>query len=142
MAERFDRLRPTICIIIVLLCLLTWVSNSAAQYPFGKNKVSYTKKDWKVLQTGNVDIYYYPNEEALVSFVAPIVQETFVEFSELFGIEFRDRLPLVFYSSHYDFQQTNIVPSLISEYTGGFTDLVHLRASAALVHRRYGGVLR
>lgn len=97
---------------------------SLAQYPFGKNKVSYTKKDWKVLQTNDVDIYYYPNEEAVVAFVAPVVQETFEEYSELFGIEFRGRLPLVFYSSHYDFQQTNIVPSLISEYTGGFTDLM------------------
>jgi hypothetical protein len=95
-----------------------------AQYPFGKNKVSYTSRDWKVLQTEHVDIYYYPDEQNLVSFVAPIVERTYLEFSALFDVEFRDRLPLVFYSSHYDFQQTNIIPSLISEYTGGFTDLI------------------
>jgi len=95
-----------------------------AQYPFGKNKVSYNSRDWKVLQTENVDIYYYPNEQNLVTFLAPLVEDTYIELAELFHIEFRDRLPLVFYSSHYSFQQTNIIPSLISEYTAGFTDLM------------------
>ncbi|UCG50607.1 MAG: PD40 domain-containing protein [Candidatus Latescibacterota bacterium] len=95
-----------------------------AQYPYGKNKVVYSKREWKVLKTQNVDIYYYPSEENLVAFAAPIVEETFHEFAEFFDLEFRDALPLVFYSSHHDFQQTNIIPSLISDYTAGFTDLV------------------
>ncbi len=43
--------------------------------------------------------------------------------AEYFDLEFDRPLPLVFYSSHYDFQQTNIIPSLISDYTAGFTDL-------------------
>ena len=116
--------RALVRIAVVAAAGLLLPSTGLAQYPFGKNKVNYTKRDWKVMQTDHVDIYYYPNEHNLVAFVAPIVEETFVEFSEIFNLEFRDRLPLVFYSSHYDFQQTNIIPSLISEYTGGFTDLI------------------
>jgi hypothetical protein len=111
-------------VLIVLLVLVGLPHVASAQYPFGKNKVSYDSRDWKVLQTEHVDIYYYPSEQGLVAFVAPLVEHTYVEFSERFGIQFRDRMPLVFYSSHYDFQQTNIIPSLISEYTGGFTDLM------------------
>ncbi len=95
-----------------------------AQYPFGKNKVIYSKKDWKVLQTEHVDIYHYPSERNLVSIIAPIVEDTYDEYCKLFKFDFEERLPLVFYSSHYDFQQTNIIPYLISEYTGGFTDLI------------------
>lgn len=95
----------------------------AAQYPFGKNKVVYTNQKWKVLKTGNVDIYYYPDEESLVRFAAPMVEQTFREYAELFELDFDRPLPLVLYSSHYDFQQTNIIPSLISDYTAGFTDL-------------------
>jgi hypothetical protein len=110
--------------LIALLFLVAIPGLASAQYPFGKNKVSYTSRDWKVLATEHVDIYYYPSEQNLVNFVAPLVEDTYVEFAELFNMEFRGRLPLVFYSSHYDFQQTNIIPSLISEYTGGFTDLM------------------
>jgi Tol biopolymer transport system component len=104
--------------------LIGFLAPQIAFAQFGKNKVSYTSKDWKVLQTEHVDIYYYPSERNLVAFVAPIVESTYLEFSSLFDIEFRDRLPLVFYSSHYDFQQTNIIRLLISQYTGGFTDLI------------------
>jgi hypothetical protein len=104
-------------------------SAAAAQYPFGKNKVTYRAKDWKVLKTEHVDIYHYPNESNLILYVAPMIEETFAEYSELFDVEFRRRLPFVFYASHYDFQQTNILPYLISEYTGGFTDLMKGRVA-------------
>lgn len=110
--------------VILLLVLVALPRLAAAQYPFGKNKVAYTSRDWKVLATEHVDIYYYPDEQSIVAFVAPLVESTYEEYSKAFKIEFRDRLPLVFYSSHYDFQQTNIVPSLISDYTAGFTDLM------------------
>ncbi len=112
-----------------LLAALVWFQPALAQYPFGKNKVVYTKRDWKVLKTENVDIYYYPAEENLVAFAAPLVQQTFEEFSEYFDLEFDDPLPLVFFSSHHDFQQTNIIPYMISEYTAGFTDLVKGRVA-------------
>jgi WD40 repeat protein len=96
---------------------------SGAQYPYGKNKVVYTSQKWKVLKTENVEIYYYPDEENLVTYASVIVEDTFRELSDYFAIELDRPLPLVFYSSHHDFQQTNIIPSLISEYTAGFTDL-------------------
>ncbi|MBP2680180.1 MAG: component of the Tol biopolymer transport system, partial [Candidatus Krumholzibacteriota bacterium] len=96
---------------------------SAAQYPYGKNKVVYTNQKWKVLKTENVEIYYYPGEENLVTYASVIVEDTFLELSDYFDFEFDRPLPLVFYSTHYDFQQTNIIPSLISDYTAGFTDL-------------------
>ncbi|MBI4719687.1 MAG: hypothetical protein HY770_00300 [Chitinivibrionia bacterium] len=55
---------------------------------------------------------------------APIVEAAFAEYGELFDVEFRNRVPLVIFRSHYDFQQTNILPTLISDYTAGFTDLI------------------
>ena len=108
----------------LFLCAAAFAAPTQAQYPFGKNKVIYTSKDWKVLKTDHVDIYYYPGEASLVRYVAPLVEDTYLEFSEVFDVEFERRLPFVLYSSHYDFQQTNILPHLISEYTGGFTDLI------------------
>ena len=105
-----------------VLCLAA--ASAGAQYPFGKNKVIYQGRDWRVLQTEHVDIYHYAPDSTLILYLAPLVEETFREFSATFRVEFSRRLPLVFYATHYDFQQTNILPVLISEYTGGFTDLI------------------
>ncbi len=95
-----------------------------AQYLYGKNKVTYDKRDWKVLKTEHVDIYHYPDEENLVRYIAPLIEKTFLEFEDRFDLDFEKRLPFVFYKTHYAFQETNILPQIISEYTGGFTDLM------------------
>lgn len=95
-----------------------------AQYPFGKNKVIYQGRNWRVLKTEHVDIYHYAPDSTLIRYLAPMVEQTFKEYSATFRLEFSHRLPFVFYATHYDFQQTNILPALISEYTGGFTDLM------------------
>jgi dipeptidyl aminopeptidase/acylaminoacyl peptidase len=98
-----------------------------AQYPFGKNKVTYDNRDWKVLKTDHVDIYHYERDVNLIRYVAPLVEETYLELAERFQLEFDRPVPFVFYASHYDFMETNILPYLISEYTGGFTDLMRGR---------------
>ncbi|HEX6789812.1 MAG TPA: BamA/TamA family outer membrane protein [Candidatus Krumholzibacteria bacterium] len=109
-----------------ILAAVACLAGSAAhaQYPFGKNKVIYQGRDWRVLQTEHVDVYHYAADSTLILYVAPLVESTFQEFNEVFRLEFSHRLPFVLYATHYDFQQTNILPSLISEYTGGFTDLM------------------
>jgi len=110
------------------LVLIIWLPTRApTQYPFGHSKVVYSRKDWKVLQTPHLDIYHYTSERNLVAHVAPDLEKTYLEYSEFFALEFEERVPVVLFSSHYDFQQTNIIPSLISEYTGGFTDIIRGR---------------
>lgn len=110
-----------LALVAIAVCL---AGSAEAQYPFGRNKVIYQGKDWRVLETPHVDLYHYAADSTLMLYLAPLVEETFVEFAETFRLDFRRRLPFVFYATHYDFQQTNILPVLISEYTGGFTDLM------------------
>lgn len=105
---------------LVLAC----AGAASAQYPFGKNKVIYSGRDWRVLQTEHVDIYHYAPDSTLILYLAPLVEQTYQEYSETFALDFDHRLPFVFYATPYDFQQTNILRTLISEYTGGFTDLM------------------
>jgi hypothetical protein len=108
----------------LILSIILLPADVFAQYPFGKNKVVYSKKDWKVLQTPHVDIYHYPSERNLVASIALAAEETYEEYCRLFNMEFEEPVPVVLFSSHYDFQQTNIIPYLIPEGTGGFTDLM------------------
>jgi WD40 repeat protein len=100
-----------------------------AQYPFGQNKVVYSSRDWKVLSTGHVDIYYYTEEYALARSVAPMAEEAYREYEEYFQHSFDDPVPVVLYGTHHDFKQTNIIPNLISEFTAGFTDLIKGRVA-------------
>lgn len=114
---------------VLCTCLVLVPVMALAQYPYGKNKVVYDNQKWKVLKTQSVEIYYYPSEENLLAFAAPIVEETFQELSGIMDLELDHPLTLVFYSSQYQFQQTNIISSLISDYTAGFTDLAKGRVA-------------
>ena len=53
----------------MLLCipalLLLAPARGVAQYLFGQNKVIYSEKDWKVIETPRVDLYYYVGEQEL-----------------------------------------------------------------------------
>ncbi len=114
---------------LMTVAVLAAAGAADAQYPFGKNKVIYHGRDWRVLETDHVDIYHYAPDSTLILYLAPLVEETYGEFSRIFQVDFDHRLPFVFYATHYDFQQTNILPTLISEYTGGFTDLMKGRVA-------------
>lgn len=118
----------TSILLATLFAGLLW-DGAHAQYPFGQNKVVYSNKDWKVLATEHVDIYYYPDEVELARAIAPLAEETYLEFSEFFRHEFDSSVPVVLYGTHHDFKQTNIIPVIISEYTAGFTDLIKGRVA-------------
>ncbi|MFQ5600293.1 MAG: hypothetical protein ACE5G2_07035 [Candidatus Krumholzibacteriia bacterium] len=113
----------------VVLCGAT---PGAAQYLFGQNKVIYSAKDWKVISTPRLDLYYYAGEQELAEYVAHFGEEVCVEYEEYFHHEFDKKIPLIIYSSHHDFKQTNVVDLLISEYVGGFTELI--RGRVAIPH--------
>jgi WD40 repeat protein len=111
---------------------VAWPAPGAGQYLFGQNKVIYTAKDWKVISTPRLDIYYYAGEQELAEYMAEFAEKTAVEFEEFFNHKFKQKIPLVIYSSHHDFKQTNIIDLLISEYIGGFTELI--RGRVAIPH--------
>ncbi|MDH4037327.1 MAG: hypothetical protein OEX18_07710 [Candidatus Krumholzibacteria bacterium] len=121
--------RKRLVTFLLAAAVLGCAAAARAQYPFGKNKVIYHGRDWRVLETTHVDIYHYAPDSTLILYLTPLVEQTYREFSETFQVDFDHRLPFVFYATHYDFQETNILPSLISEYTGGFTDLMKGRVA-------------
>ncbi|MDX1623673.1 MAG: BamA/TamA family outer membrane protein [Gemmatimonadota bacterium] len=92
-----------------------------AQY-FGRNKVQYEERDFRVLDTDHFDIHYYPVEEAATRDAARMAERWYDRLSEVFVHEFDESTPLILYADQPDFQQTNTTPSFISEATGGFTE--------------------
>jgi len=108
-----------------LLCILLAVSHSSAQfYYFGRNKVQYTDFQWHVLKTEHFDIYFYPEMKDLAERGALVAEESYRKLEQRFNHNISSRIPLIFYSSHLHFQQTNVTPGFIPEGVGGFFEFL------------------
>jgi len=105
----------------MILLLFTPLGN--AQEPsFGQNKVQYKTFDWYFIQTENFNIYFYKDEYHLAKFAADILENAYSKIKEELRYELGRKVPVIIYSSHNDFQQTNVVSELIEEGVGGFTE--------------------
>ena len=99
---------------------------AAAQY-FGANKVQYRSLDFRVLKTDHFDIYFHQGDREAVDIAGRLAERWWRRLSTFFGREPGGRQPLVLYSSHVAFEQTNIAAGLIDPGTGGFTEPVRRR---------------
>jgi Periplasmic component of the Tol biopolymer transport system len=95
-----------------------------SQWSFGQNKVEYKDIKWKVLDTEHFKIYHYQGGESLADFAALVLEEAFSEFKEFFpgAIKSGEKIPVLIYVSYKDFQQTNVMPYIVPEGVGGFTE--------------------
>lgn len=108
---------------VALLAILV-VPRLAHAQAFGQNKVQYERLDWAVLETPHLRIHYYAQEESLARGMAAFAESVAVEFDGRFGMKPRKHIPLLLYSTHHLFQQTNATPELLTESVGGLTELI------------------
>jgi len=108
-------------ILVLLLAILLYHSAAQAQYhSFGRNKIQYTDFEWQVLSTEHFDIYYYPEMEELALIGAQAAEESYKILQNKYNHTLNYQVPLIFYSSHLYFQQTNVIPNMLPEGIGGF----------------------
>jgi hypothetical protein len=117
-----------VCLCGVLIC----AESASAQY-FGRNKVRYDQLEFTRLETEHFDIHYYAEAEAATRQAARMAERWHSRFSSLLDFTFADRQPLVLYSGHPHFSQTNLTSGLISEATGGFTESAKSRIAMPFV---------
>jgi hypothetical protein len=111
--------------LLFLGLLLASAAPAHAQFfSFGRNKVQYTAFDWQVLKTEHFDIYYYPAMKALAERGACFAEEAYTTLEGRFNHTLAGRVPLIFYSSHLHFQQTNTTGGFIPEGVGGFFEFL------------------
>ena len=105
--------------------LAATASPTAAQYyAFGKNKVQYEKFDWLSLKGEHVEVFYYPEEEPIARLAIVIAEESYKELAARFQHEVPKTVPLIVYSSHHHFEQTNVSPMFLPEGVQGFTEFM------------------
>jgi hypothetical protein len=102
---------------------------SAQFFSFGQNKIQYRKLDWRILRGPHVDLYYYPAEAELAPAALAYAEASYDTLAVQFGHDVAERIPLVVYASHTDFEQTNILPFTPPEGLLGATDFLKRRVS-------------
>lgn len=108
----------------VLLSFLFSDSGFAQGFYFGRNKVQYTQFNWHILKTEHFDIYYYPEMKDIAEKGAKFAEDSYEILQTKFNHNVTRRIPLIFYSSHLHFQQTNVTPGFIPEGVGGFFEFL------------------
>ena len=114
----------------LLICLgLILCPNPASAQSFGQNKVQYNPLDWKFIQTPHFDIYYTEGGLEIAKFAAKESEKAYRYIAEDFRwvLPESDRISIITYESHNDFEQTNIKTSPVSEGEKGFTEFMKNR---------------
>ncbi len=115
--------------VILLFSMLLAVPAAAQTVQYGKNKIQYTEFDWQVLSGEHLDVYYYPEEEEIARTALAYAEESYEVLAERFQHHPFRRIPLVVYSSHNHFEQTNLTPAFIPEGVLGFTEFLKRRVA-------------
>ncbi len=104
---------------LVIAALLLGAGAASAQY-FGKNKVQYSEFDWKVYHSPHFDVHYYPEAEGHLQKVVSYAESAYDELSRRFDHQIKDAVPLIYYATHAEFEQNNIILNFIPEGVGAF----------------------
>lgn len=102
--------------------LMPYLSIAQGLY-FGQNKVQYDNFTWHFIQSDHFDVYYYDEGYELAQFTARTAEEAYKSIRNTFRYQLTDRVMIVVYVSHNDFQQTNVVDPYMHEGIGGVTEL-------------------
>src|SRR5580765_5539576 len=104
------------------LVLATGAPTAArAQNYFGQNQVQYDKFDWYILETEHFLIYFYPEERQATYQAARMAERAYARLSRVLDHQFREKKPIVLFSSRTDFGQNNVTGDL-GEGTAGVTE--------------------
>ena len=115
--------RTTFILIIILLCL-SFSGDIYGQFYFGKNKVQYNNFDWQMMETEHFNVYFYSDEQDIAYIGARIAEDSYRKLAIKFNFEVLEKTPLIIYSTPTYFSQTNVIPSLLPESVGGFTEFM------------------
>jgi Tol biopolymer transport system component len=92
-------------------------------FGFGKNKIQYREHAWKVHRTEKFNIIYYEGGEDLALFTRDILETAYQRLEDALAHTLRSKIPVIIYNSHHDFEETNVIPDIIEESVGGFTEV-------------------
>ena len=116
------RLRPLL--LLLAAALLASPGPAAAQYVpyYGKNKVKYDNFAWRVYKSPHFEVFYYPEFEQHLERLVSYLESGYLKISTGLKHEMPKPIPVIFYKTHSEFQQTNLFPAFVPEGVAAFTE--------------------
>ena len=108
---------------LIKFVFILFISFSTILCQFGQNIVQYDNFNWNYIQSNHFDIYYYDVGKVHANFVAHHAEEAYDNISYKLNWDLKNRVSIIVYNSHNDFQQTNVIDTYMSEGIGGVTEL-------------------
>jgi Tol biopolymer transport system component len=112
--------------ILAGLAVLLFATRLDAQQYFGMNQVQYRHFDWRVIETEHWLVHYYPEEKAGAMEAARMAERSYARLSKVLDHQFREKKPIILFSSRSEFGQNNVTGDL-GEGTGGVTEALRHR---------------
>ena len=118
-------------------------SLALAQTPFipyfGKNQIRYDNFDWQIYETDHFEIFYYPELEQHLARIASYAESAYAQVSADLTHDLANRVQVIVFKTHSEFEQQNIAPGQSPEGVGAFAELLvelHLiQPSSQYAHR-------
>ncbi|MFI5144096.1 MAG: peptidase MA family metallohydrolase [Ignavibacteria bacterium] len=120
-------LKVQIIVIVGFVYILISSHNLFAQ--FGQNKVQYKKFDWSFIQSKHFDIYFNQGGDYLAQYTAVIAEASLDTMQKNIGYQIKNRVPIIIFNSHDEFQQNNVIDEYLPEGVGGVTELFKNRVT-------------
>ncbi len=94
---------------------------------FGKNKVNYDKFAWRVYKSPHFEVYYYPEFEQHLGRLVSYLESSYQHVSSELKHEIQSSIPVVFYKTHSEFEQTNLFPDFVPDQVQAFSESIRNR---------------
>ena len=107
--------------ILALAAVLLCATRLEAQQYFGQNQVQYKHFNWRVIETEHFLVHYYPEEKAGAMDAARMAERSYARLSRVLDHQFREKKPIILFSSRAEFGQNNVTGDL-GEGVGGVTE--------------------
>ena len=95
------------------LIIIQFLSLSIGQ--FGQNIVQYDDFSWHFIQSKHFDIYYSEDGRTHAEFTAIEGEAAYLKIADRLNWRLKNRVSIIVYNSHNDFQQTNVIDSYMYE---------------------------
>src|SRR5690348_11786911 len=94
--------------ITMLVAAATLAAGEARAQYFGQNKVQYNQYVWHSITSDHFEVFFYEGSDSLAMRTLDLAEKTNAVFSKRLGHSLSKRIPIILYSSHNDFSQTNV----------------------------------
>ncbi|MFH1262240.1 MAG: hypothetical protein V1495_02180 [Pseudomonadota bacterium] len=92
---------------------------------WGEKKPQYERFRWRKFESDHFDFLVYPKGESTLPDLTRYFEEEWVRNNRIFGVDarFTKKVPVIFYQTRQEFEQTNVIGGPVPEALGGLTEL-------------------